>query len=103
MSVWFWQKMMRGTDGILSLAQGIVHWKPPATATNAASLLARHSANKIGYQHFGPPCGAGYGPRVISAQAVRVKVLCIAGRKHCRRETRTATAQTTAWSRFGML
>eukprot|EP00288_Rhodomonas_lens_P016664 CAMPEP_0177699786 /NCGR_PEP_ID=MMETSP0484_2-20121128/5761_1 /TAXON_ID=354590 /ORGANISM="Rhodomonas lens, Strain RHODO" /LENGTH=391 /DNA_ID=CAMNT_0019210971 /DNA_START=136 /DNA_END=1311 /DNA_ORIENTATION=+ len=31
------QKMMRGTDGILSLAQGIVHWKPPATATNAAA------------------------------------------------------------------
>ena len=30
------QKMMRGKEGLLSLAQGIVHWKPPPTAIEAA-------------------------------------------------------------------
>ena len=34
------QKMMRGTDGILSLAQGIVHWKPPPSAIRAASHVS---------------------------------------------------------------
>ena len=30
------QQMMRGQQGILSLAQGIVHWGPPSTALEAA-------------------------------------------------------------------
>lgn len=30
------QQMMRGKEGLLSLAQGIVHWKPPSSALEAA-------------------------------------------------------------------
>ena len=30
------QKMMAGKEGVLSLAQGIVHWKPPKSAAEAA-------------------------------------------------------------------
>ena len=36
------QRMLRGKEGIMSLAQGIVHWAPPAAALEAgrSSLLA---------------------------------------------------------------
>eukprot|EP00930_Biecheleria_cincta_P056884 TRINITY_DN42900_c0_g1_i1.p1 TRINITY_DN42900_c0_g1~~TRINITY_DN42900_c0_g1_i1.p1 ORF type:complete len:430 (+),score=88.40 TRINITY_DN42900_c0_g1_i1:28-1317(+) len=35
------QRMLRGKEGILSLAQGIVHWAPPQEATEAAAKAAR--------------------------------------------------------------
>ncbi|CAJ1390612.1 unnamed protein product [Effrenium voratum] len=35
------QRMLRGKQGILSLAQGIVFWKPPEEATEAARRAAQ--------------------------------------------------------------
>lgn len=34
------QRMLRGKEGILSLAQGIVHWAPPEAALAAAARAA---------------------------------------------------------------
>eukprot|EP00967_Tisochrysis_lutea_P034593 scaffold41344_cov32-Tisochrysis_lutea.AAC.2 len=34
------QEMLRGKEGVLSLAQGIVHWQPPPTALDAARIAA---------------------------------------------------------------
>ena len=34
------QRMLRGKEGIMSLAQGIVHWAPPAAALEAARKAA---------------------------------------------------------------
>ena len=33
------QRMLRGKEGILSLAQGVVHWQPPAAALSAVEEL----------------------------------------------------------------
>eukprot|EP00434_Breviolum_minutum_P015144 symbB.v1.2.013356.t1/scaffold942.1/size149982/7 len=37
------QRMLRGKDGIMSLAQGIVHWSPPASALEAARKAAEEA------------------------------------------------------------
>eukprot|EP00927_Polykrikos_kofoidii_P048513 TRINITY_DN42788_c0_g1_i1.p1 TRINITY_DN42788_c0_g1~~TRINITY_DN42788_c0_g1_i1.p1 ORF type:complete len:496 (-),score=67.84 TRINITY_DN42788_c0_g1_i1:66-1418(-) len=43
------QKMLRGKTGLLSLAQGVVHWSPPAAAIKAASeVVMDNSVNQYG-------------------------------------------------------
>jgi len=41
------QQMMRGREGILSLAQGIVHWSPPAAALQEASDLVTQASTSL--------------------------------------------------------
>jgi DNA-binding transcriptional MocR family regulator len=41
------QQMMRGRADVLSLAQGIVHWSPPAEALQAASHLVTETASSL--------------------------------------------------------
>lgn len=45
------QRMLRGKEGIMSLAQGIVHWAPPAVALEAgrSSLLAIDARRSFNY------------------------------------------------------
>mmetsp|Transcript_71576 Transcript_71576/g.226056 ORF Transcript_71576/g.226056 Transcript_71576/m.226056 type:complete len:317 (+) Transcript_71576:37-987(+) len=38
------QRMMRGKEGVLSLAQGITHWQPPASALDAAVVAVKERA-----------------------------------------------------------
>ena len=39
--------MMRGREGVLSLAQGIVHWSPPAAALEAVSKQVAEPATSL--------------------------------------------------------
>ena len=45
------KRLMAGTPGCLSLAQGIVHWDPPAAAVAAAAALVQtelHAVSQYG-------------------------------------------------------
>lgn len=41
------QQMMRGREGVLSLAQGIVHWQPPAAALDMAMSCVHEPASSL--------------------------------------------------------
>lgn len=41
------QQMMRGREGVLSLAQGIVHWSPPQSALEAAAASALDASTSL--------------------------------------------------------
>lgn len=41
------QQMMRGRQGVLSLAQGIVHWSPPQSALEAAAASALDASTSL--------------------------------------------------------
>ncbi|CAJ1422773.1 unnamed protein product [Effrenium voratum] len=75
------QRMLRGKQGILSLAQGIVFWKPPEEATEAARRAAQEpDTNSYGDDDGMPSLRAALKEKLRKENALEgVEVMVTAG------------------------